>query len=191
LAEVGHTRAPILAQEHVAGLEVAVHEPCGMGGRQALARGEHHVDHLAPARVSLGPPRREIAAFDQLGGHEHAPLEHAHVVHADDVGVGQSGQRLGFTAQALVIGRGGHAAVQELERHLAIELRVERGHHHACGTAPHGGQHGVPPHHRARGWLEAVVGALRQRAVARPRAARGDLGTIVSAEHRAHSTWNE
>ena len=47
-SEVDDARAPVLVQQHVVGLEVAVHQPGRVRGRQPAPGRDEDVEHLAP-----------------------------------------------------------------------------------------------------------------------------------------------
>ena len=102
-AEVEDAGASVGADEHVVGLEVAVHEAGGVGGREALTG-------LDVDREDLGPRTRDRArdgggaveplsqgdALHELHRQEHAPGDDADVVDLDDVGVRELGHQLGL-----------------------------------------------------------------------------------------------
>ena len=81
---------------------------------------------------------------DQLGHDEGLSVGAPHIVDLGDAGVGQPGERPGFSDQALLVVLG-EAVVQHLERHPAIPLGIERLEQRARGPARHGAQHGVSP----------------------------------------------
>jgi hypothetical protein len=122
----GAPGSPAGRARHVVRLEVAVDQAGGVGGGQAAAgRAEDLEDRLRAARRGLQPAGQGLAGH-VLHGREHLVAEHAGVVHRDDVGVLQLGQRLGLAQHPGVglgvAGRGGRA--HQLERDGPIQLRV-------------------------------------------------------------------
>ena len=160
-AEVEHHDA-LLADDHVRRLEVAMHDPGGMGSGQPSPGGEEGNQHLAPAPFAGAQPFRQRRSLDQLHGDEHLVAIGADVVDGDDVGVVQAGQRLRFPEQA---GAGDRrldhpVGVDELQGDGAAELGVERGKHMTHPAGADERADGIP--------AEAVAGAnLRLRALDR------------------------
>ncbi len=143
-SEVQDLRLTGGGHEHVLGLEVAVDQAGVVRGLQAAAGLDEHREHLLAGPRARAQPRLEGGALDELHGDEDAVAVGADVVHCDDVGVAQAGHRLGLAQQSGVavdarLGRaaaGDGLAVQQLERDLAVELRVvgRVDHAHAAGT---------------------------------------------------------
>jgi len=127
------------SDEHVARLEVAVHESRGVGGRQPLARSHEHVEQLPPATRAVGQPGPQIDALDQLHRNKDVVVECACVVDRHDVRVRQLGHCPGFAEQAALREATGLAEAvpdaDELDRHIAIELAIVGTIHHARAPA--------------------------------------------------------
>jgi len=81
-------------------------------------------------------------ALDELHRQEDAALGVPHVVHGDEVRVTHAGDeaRLAFD----LAGIGGAPRPHQLERHLAIELRIVGGEHDPHPAVPDQAQHDVP-----------------------------------------------
>ena len=128
--EVHDAHPPVAADEHVARLEVAVHEPGGMCGGEPAPGLEQDLHDLPPAARRLGQPLGERAALDELHGQEDLLAHRADVEHRQHVGVREPRHRLRLAQQPpLGLRRGLGAArqgPQHLQGHLAVELGVER-----------------------------------------------------------------
>ncbi len=125
-AEVDDARAPVLAEQHVVGLEVAVHQARRVRGRQPSPGGDEHIQHLAPVTRASAEPALERSAAQELHGQEHLSVEDADVVHGDDVRVRQPRHRLRLAQQprARRVLLTLLAPLEQLERDLSIELRI-------------------------------------------------------------------
>ena len=134
--EVEHHDAPVVIDDHVVGLEVAMDELGRMRGGESLPRVDHHVDDLLPRALLLLHPLSQRDAVDVLHRDEDAPLPRADVVHGDDVGMRESSDRLRLAHESVARTLAANPRVQQLERDLAIELRIVRGidHPHAADT---------------------------------------------------------
>ena len=113
------------------------------------------VQHLAPAtRVCASNPVAEGVPLDELHRDEHRFAEGADVEHHDDVRVRQArdGLRLAQQARAAVRVVAAAARPQELERDLAIQVRIVRG-----VDLAH-----APPAQQAQHDVAADGGALRE-----------------------------
>ena len=143
-AEVGHLHAAVLAEQHVGRLEVAMYQPGRVRSDQAPAGPNEHTQHLAPVMPSGRHPLLQGAAGDQLHHDEYLPLVHADVVDGDHIGMGELGQRLSLAHEAALHGLArGLARVQQLDRHLAIELRIEGGEYPPGAPRPDATDHHV------------------------------------------------
>jgi hypothetical protein len=166
--EVTDARAPVAADEHVVGLEVAVHHAGGMRGLQPTAGADEHAHDLAPIARRRGSPGRQGLPVDVFHGDEELLADGADVVHGDYVRVREPCHGLRFALQPRAAFLLAHprerARAEELERHASIEERIVGGEHHAHAAAAE------QPHHD-----EAAEGSERRRAVARRRTV-GDLG---------------
>ncbi len=126
--EVGNPHAPVVADQQVLRLDVAVDEARGVRGREAFPRLPEHPEDLRQRPGVAREPGAKGASYDELHGHEQIAVEHAHVVHRDDVRVRQLGQRLGLPLQAgprAVLALAGLCR-EQLERDLAAEDRGRR-----------------------------------------------------------------
>ena len=99
-AEVDDARPALLVEQHVVGLEVAVDEPGRVRGGEPAPGRDEHVDDLAPGSRLGGEPALDRPARDELHRQEDLVLEHADVVHGDDVRVLEPGDRLRLAQQA-------------------------------------------------------------------------------------------
>jgi hypothetical protein len=99
-AEVHDADAAVGADHDVVGLEVAVDEAGGVGGRDAAGGVEEDVEELGPAAGFGAGPRVEGLAGDELHGDPDAVAVGADVVDRHDVGVGEPGEGLGLAQQA-------------------------------------------------------------------------------------------
>jgi hypothetical protein len=57
-----------------------VDQPCGVYGRESLARGDQRGDDLAPAPALLGKPSLQRRALDELHRDEHAIADPAEIM---------------------------------------------------------------------------------------------------------------
>jgi hypothetical protein len=99
-AEVHHARSPIVADDHVLRLEVAMDDPLRVGGLQAATCLHEDAEDLPPRSRALPQPHVERAPADELHRHVHVPRFRVDVVNRNDVGVRQSCQRLRFADEA-------------------------------------------------------------------------------------------
>ena len=136
--KIGDTDGAVVSDQDVGRLEVAMHEPGRVRSGQPLAGGAVHREDLRPvgaARLALGlDPTRQIHAVDELHRDEDprdlADLDRADIEHLQQVRVGDLGHRSGLAyeaAAALRCSGRSNLRPQELDRHLAVELRIVRG----------------------------------------------------------------
>jgi hypothetical protein len=92
-------------------------------------RSEEHVEHLAPAALLGREPVASVRPCTNSIATKTWSSEGADVVHGDDVRVRELGHRLGLADQpgAAELGVAGDLGAQQLDRDLAVELRVVRG----------------------------------------------------------------
>jgi hypothetical protein len=142
--EVDDPRLTGRVDEHVVRLEVAMDEARRVGGHQPATRRQERVDELAP-RATTAEPLRERRSVDPLHHDEHAAelavarasrrreLVGPDVVDDDDVGVLHPRERSRLVRHRPPLGlRGGVVGVRridELDRDLSLELRIERREH--------------------------------------------------------------
>jgi hypothetical protein len=142
-AEIGHPDPAGRGQEDVVGLEVAVDQP-GVVRRGQAAPGLHeHRQGLGQAVPARHPPAQG-AVVRELHRQVHLVAEGADLVHGDDVGVVDLGHRLRLAQQAgaRVAGLAGQGpGAQQLDRDLAIEVRVVGGVHQAHAAATEQAEH--------------------------------------------------
>jgi len=131
-AEIGDAHDAVPIDEHVRRLEVAMHDARAVRRRETATRLEVDIDDLLPgARLAL--PDREVRPFDELHHDRRARAESDHLVDLHDVRVREARHRLGLADRAGVVAVAGR---DDLDRDLAIELRIVRGDDdaHAAGT---------------------------------------------------------
>ena len=138
-SEIDDPRPPVLVQQHVLRLEVAVHQPRRMGRRQPPPRRDEDVQHLAPVARAVAQPALERPAAQELHRQEDLPVEDADVVHRDHVRVRQPRHRLRLAQKARAPGilAAELASLEELEGDLSIQLRIVGAVHDAHRAAAH------------------------------------------------------
>ena len=124
--EVGHLHPTIPADEQVGRLDVAMNEADRVCGGEPAPGIEEGGDDLASARPLVLEPLGHRRALDEPHGDEHLPAFVADVVDGDHVRMRQARHRLRLAEQALAA-RAHDRSAQDLERDLAIELRVVGG----------------------------------------------------------------
>ena len=129
-AEVCDTHAPVVADQQVARLDVAMDQRGGVGCRQAPRRGAKHLEDLLGA-ARHGGPRGDRLAAHELHREEHATRGLADVVDRHDVRVRELRERTCLAEQPVAMRTTEQVLGQELQRDLAIERRVVRRVHHA------------------------------------------------------------
>jgi hypothetical protein len=141
-AEVEHLRNAALAvvgvarEEHVLGLDVAVHHALRVGRGHAAHRGQKQRQALGDA----GPPAPEQVAqcftLEQLEDQEHPPVLLFDAVDVDHVRVADARRCLGFADEALRRARlGGQLGAQPLQRDRLPGPYVRRPVHRAHSAA--------------------------------------------------------
>ena len=132
--KVGHLGHALAGDEHVAGLEVAVHQPRIVSGSESFSRLSKHPHPSLVSGVGL-QPCGERRRLEQLHDQEAIAIAHAVVVDLHDVRVMQRRHRPRFTSEPL---RPAWAAalrgVTHLDRHIPTELGVARLVDHAHGA---------------------------------------------------------
>ena len=137
-SEVGDSNAPVLGDEDVVRLEVAMNEPCVVGCRETRSRARIGGQDLADAPRPLGEPPPERPPPDELHRDEQLVSERADVVDGDDVGMGEACHRPRLAEETLakLLSRGAERRIglQDLERDESVEVRVIRFVHRAHRT---------------------------------------------------------
>jgi hypothetical protein len=159
--EVDDARAPVLADEDVLGLHVAVHDARVVRGGEATADLQEHAHDLPPRAGGLAEPAAQRGTLDELHRDVDATRVGAHVVDRHDVRVGDARERLRLTEQPLARrgALGELVGVDELDRDLTIQLRVEARVHDGHATFTEAAEHPVPPDRvrisrgEAEGWV--------------------------------------
>ena len=157
--EVEHLHLARAEQEHVLGLEVAVDDALLVRGGEAARDLERDLDRLAGRQRPVLQPLAERLALQQLHRRVDGALLAAEVVDGEDVRVREGGDRLRLALEAPErVGILGEVPRQDLDRHLALELRVARAEDDAhpalaelrddlvgSEAAPGGERHGALP----------------------------------------------
>ena len=145
-AEVADLDTAVFGEQHVLGLDVAVHDAGAVRGREARQHGIHDRDRLGDRQPAL--LAQQVAQRD-AGEVLHDEVGHlavlALVEHVHDVRIGQARRRARLLDEAALEHRVvGEVAVHDLERDAALESQVGRdvdGGHAATGDA---GTNAVP-----------------------------------------------
>ncbi|MFO0637246.1 MAG: hypothetical protein U0168_30855 [Nannocystaceae bacterium] len=172
------SRAParaVLADDDVAGLEVAVDQAGGVHRGEAAAGLGEHADDLGPAPVLARQPRLERLARDVLHRDPHATAQAADVEHHHEVAMGHPRERLGLAQHPslLALGLGALHRAQQLDRHDPAQLGILRGIDHAHAASPMRSRAVAAMVCRALSSLCSVAGARaprRRRRAVRPTA---------------------
>ena len=124
--EVGDLGAPLVVDDHVVRLDVAVHDPAPVGEARGLEDLDHEVDRERRLeRAVVAHDLLEVAALQELHRDVVGAVPLAAVEDLHDVGVLQPGGAGRLAAEALdELGVLGEAPVEQLQRDLAAELRV-------------------------------------------------------------------
>jgi hypothetical protein len=134
-AEVGQLREPVLADEHVPGLHVAVHDALRVRMVERVAEVAHHPhDLLGPQRPAAENPRQRLAVH-VFHDDQDALVVGRRVEHGDEVRVVQRCPELRLAVEALLdVDRA--IGVQALDGDLAAETLVlaEEDRGHAAGA---------------------------------------------------------
>ena len=126
-AEVEDLDPPVARDEDVFGLHVPMHDPLLVRGRETLGHPAGELHRLALRERSSRQPRAHRLALEQLRHGVRDPAVVAEVEDGQDVRVRERGDRLGLPLEALQGGRvPRQVGRQDLQRHVAVELRVAR-----------------------------------------------------------------
>ena len=99
-AEVGHLDPAVMGDQHIAGLDVPVHDALRVRGSQRTRQLLGDVDRLPGAERTVGEPVDQALAIHQLG-HVVDPLRRrSHIVDLDDARVADAGQQLRLALEA-------------------------------------------------------------------------------------------
>ncbi len=124
-AEVEDLQPPVLRDEEVLRLQVAVDDPLLVRRGKPVRHLERVVDRLARREPSAGEGRAQRLTFQKLADDVRRPFMRADVVDRRDVGMIEQPRRLRLLLEppqpVRVVGEGGR---QNLNRHLAREPRV-------------------------------------------------------------------
>ena len=125
-AEVDDVDEVVGGDEHVAGLDVAVHHAVGVRGVERLGDLGDQVDGpLGRQRAAALDQRAEVGPVDEAHVDEQPAVDLAVVVDRDDVRLAQPGDGVGLALEAaLVLRVVGQRGGQQLQRDLAVAARV-------------------------------------------------------------------
>ena len=172
-AKVENLGLALRGHQHVVRFEIPVDQPGRVRCGEASTGEDEDIDDGVPwaTRLRFRQPRLEGLTLHEVHGQVQPLLVPTHVEHRNDVGVREACHGLGLPLQAGAVPL--HAAVQQLERHLAIQDRVVRSvdnphapsaelidHQIAADGAPHV-RHlasAAPPGRLGRGNERLVVG---------------------------------
>jgi hypothetical protein len=102
-----HDAHLVVAPDHdVVGLEIAVHQPLLVRGRQAPPRRHEHLQDLLPAALRCLQPVGDGVPIDELHRDEHLLGKRTDVEHNDDVRVRQPGESPAPRAASVAVPRG-------------------------------------------------------------------------------------
>jgi hypothetical protein len=119
-------------QEHVLGLEVAVHDPGGVRGLERVQHLREEVDHVGDGRRARAArqPRAQVLAAEQLHHEEEQAVVFTEVEDAHDVAVREEGRGVRLAAEAAhVLVHPGDVRVHHLHGHVDAEREVRRAVH--------------------------------------------------------------
>ncbi|MDQ3369741.1 MAG: hypothetical protein M3680_30330, partial [Myxococcota bacterium] len=137
--EVRHPGGAAATDQHVVGLEVAMHEPRGVGGGEPAARIAQHAQHLERRAPFPLAPHPERLAVDELHRDEDLVLVKPDVIDRDDVLVRQHGHRARLAHEPVhrIRPRPGllRRQLQHLECDEPVQVDVERLVDEPHGTA--------------------------------------------------------
>ena len=125
-AEIGQLGVPVLGQQDVVGLHVAVDHAALVGIGEGRGDLDGDRERLRDGKAALErDPLVQVAPVHQLADDERAPVGLAAVDHGDDPGVRQQSERARLALEAIDrIGRLEAPGVQQLDRDGAAELLV-------------------------------------------------------------------
>jgi hypothetical protein len=136
-AEIQHLDPPGFGEHHVAGLEIAVRDPCFVSRGQCVGN-LGAVAQAVPQRQSAGRNELgEVPALHVLHHEEATSVLLDKVVDGNDVGMAQRGGSPGFLQQtALAVGICGELGRQALQGDNALQALIARLVDHAHATFP-------------------------------------------------------
>ena len=122
-AEIADAHEPVVVDEDVGGLQVAMEDPLRVGGHEARAQLAADVDDLLRRQPAHAPEqRREIFASDELHREEDHALRFADVEHAAHGRVGNLAGEPHLGEDPLARGR--TRGFDDLQRHLGFEHEI-------------------------------------------------------------------
>ncbi len=136
-AEVQDLHPPVVRQEEVGRLEVAVHDPLVVGGGETRGQLPRGVQALAQRQRAALQPLLQSLALQQLGDHVGHAVLGADVEHREDVGMVEGAGRARLVLEAAKLRLVGQAVPrQDLDGDLAAQPRIARPVHlsHAAGA---------------------------------------------------------
>ena len=126
-AEVQDLDPAVAGDEQIGRLDVAVHDAAFVRRGEPAGNLDRIVDHRARRQRPPVHPLAKRLADEQLGDDPGGAVVHADVVDRDDIRVIQAARRASFLFEpALAIGIARECRRQDLDRDLALQLRVAR-----------------------------------------------------------------
>jgi hypothetical protein len=125
--KVHQMRLALVVKHDVGRLDITVDDPLGMRALKRVGKIGHDRNGGACVDFSLVDRVRQALAADELAGDVVVAAIRAGLEHGDDMRVAQLGGCLGFAEEPL--GRGRicqQAGLRDLERHFALQHRVDR-----------------------------------------------------------------
>ena len=133
--EIRDADPTIVADQDVAGLDVAMDDPRRVRRAQAARRRRERLDDRHPRRPGR-EPRSERSPAHELHRQEHAAVALADIEHWHHVRMRELRHRPRLARQPLLIRLAEESLVQQLQRHLAIQHTIVRRPHHAHPSHP-------------------------------------------------------
>ena len=124
-AEVEDLRATVVGHHDVGGLQVAMDDPLVVRRGEGLGERAGDLEDALDGEPALRDEPIERRAVDKLHGEEVNAVSFLDREHGDDAGVVKGGESLRLTPETLQpLGIRGHLGGQDLQGHVAPELRV-------------------------------------------------------------------
>ena len=160
-AVVHDTDAAIVSHQHVAWLEVPMHEPCIVGRLKAAPRPNECVDHRCLRSRLVEQPALQRTALHVLHRDEVHAVDLSNLEDRDHAGVLQLRERLRLALEPL--GSPGRAPLEQLECDHPVECGVPGRQHDAHAAGPHMTLQLVAPERIARLRQCLLIEAARAR----------------------------